>query len=129
MANGFIQRFKGKISAIQIFLQSPAGQMFQSVQTGIVAHAGGGQANGVPLTAMACFIATVGSAGDSLLLPAAVPGMELSVINQSSTVTGPNVFPQPGQTINALSANTAIAVAPQTVLMFYCGIAGAWWTK
>ena len=41
-------------------------------------------------------------------LPSAVPGMEISVINQSATATGPNVFPQSGQTINALSANTAI---------------------
>jgi hypothetical protein len=38
-------------------------------------------------------------------------------------------FPASGETINALAANTAIAVAPQTVLIFFCGIAGAWWTK
>jgi hypothetical protein len=100
-----------------------------SVQSGIVAHAGGGQGAAVPLTAMNCFIATVATAGDSVVLPPAMPGMEITVINQSATATGPNVFPSSGQTINALAANTAIAVAPQTVLIFWCGIAGSWWTK
>jgi hypothetical protein len=100
-----------------------------SYQTGITAHAGGGQGSAVPLTAMNCFIQTVVTAGDSVILPSAAPGMEITVINQSATATGPNVFPATGQSINALAANTAIAVAPQSVLIFFCGIAGAWWTK
>jgi hypothetical protein len=100
-----------------------------SVQTGIVAHAGGGQGAAVQLTAMNCFIQTVATAGDSVKLPPAKVGMEITVINQSATATGPNVFPATGETINALSANTAIAVAPQTVLIFFCGIQGTWWSK
>ena len=90
--------------------------------TGIVAHAGGGQANAVQLTAMNYFIATVATAGDSVKLPPAKVGMEIT--NQSATATGPNVFPASGETINALAANTAITVAPQSVLIFFCGIAG-----
>jgi hypothetical protein len=62
-------------------------------------------------------------------LPASKPGMEITVINQSATATGPNVFPATGENINALAANTAIAVPPQSVLIFFCGVAGAWWTK
>jgi hypothetical protein len=108
---------------------NPQGQILQSVQNAITAHSGGGQANAVQLNAMACFIATVAVAGDSVVLPHAQPGMEISVINQSATATGPNVFPATGETINALSANTAIAVGPQSILMFYCGVAGSWWTK
>ncbi len=54
-----------------------------SVQTGIVAHAGGGQGSTTPLTAMNCFVSTVASANDSLLLPPAKPDMEITVINQS----------------------------------------------
>lgn len=100
-----------------------------SVQTGIVAHAGGGQGSAVQLTAMNCFIATVATAGDSVKLPPAKPGMEITVINQSATATGPNAFPATGETINALAANTAIAIPPQTTMIFFCGIAGAWWTK
>ena len=78
---------------------------------------------------MNCFIATVATAGDSVKLPPAKVGMEITVINQSATATGPNVFPATGETINALAANTAIAVAPQTVLIFFCGIAGSRWSK
>lgn len=130
MASGFMQRFKGKIVAQLITMTSPNGQMLQSVQNGVVAHSGGGQALATPLTAMACFISTVAVAGDSLLLPMAVPGMELSVINQ--TANAPNIFPFPGQAINALGANASIpglASAQGGILMFYCGIAGQWWTK
>jgi hypothetical protein len=108
-----------------------AGNNFQTLSyaTGLTAHAGGGQGSATPLTGMLNFVSTVVTAGDSLLLPSAVPGMEVTVINQSSTATGPNVFPQSGQTINALAANTAIAVPPQSVMIFFCGISGAWWTK
>jgi hypothetical protein len=90
-----------------------------SVQTGIVAHAGGGQGSAIQLTAMNCFIATVATAGDSVKLPPSKPGMEITVINQSATATGPNVFPATDETINALAANTAIAVPPQTVMIFF----------
>lgn len=55
--------------------------------------------------------------------------MEVTVINQSATATGPNVFPQSGQTINALAANTATVVPPQTVMIFFRRVAGSWWPK
>lgn len=129
MANGFMQRFKGKIAAIQIAMQSPAGQILQSVQTGLVAHAGGGQANGTPLTAMACFVATAATTGDSVTLPVSVPGMEISLVVQNTTAATINVFPATGETINGGSANAAIAAAKQAITMFYCGVQGQWWTK
>jgi hypothetical protein len=128
MASGFMQRFKGKISAISLVMVSPNGQMFQSVQTNIAAVNPGAQGTATPLTAMACFIPTIPAGGSGVLLPLAVPGMELSVINQHATLAL-NAYPQSGQTINALSANTAISVVAQTITMFYCGIAGSWWTK
>jgi hypothetical protein len=56
-------------------------------------------------------------------------GMEVTVINQSATATGPNVFPATGETINSLAANTALAVAPSSVLIFFCGVAGSWWSQ
>jgi hypothetical protein len=65
----------------------------------------------VQLTAMNCFIATVATADDSVKLPPAKVGMEITVINQSATATGPNVFPASGESINALAANAAIAMA------------------
>jgi hypothetical protein len=47
----------------------------------------------------------------------------------AATDLAPRSPPSTGETINALAANAAIAVAPQTVLIFFCGIQGAWWTK
>jgi len=89
----------GIFSLRQIITGCEVLQQTLSVQTGIVAHAGGGQGAAVQLTAMKCFIATVATAGDSVKLPTAKVGMEITVINQSATATGPNVFPATGETI------------------------------
>jgi hypothetical protein len=101
-----------------------------SVQAGIVAHPGGGQANGVLLTAMNCFLSTVATGGDSVLLPPAQPGMQVTVINQ--TATSANVFPQVGSQINALGANNAFAVtggAQGSATIFYATSTTQWFTK
>lgn len=127
MATGFMQRFKGKIAAAIITLQSPLGQILQSFQPNLTAHAGGGQANGVLITAMQAFFSVVASAGDSARLTNALPGLEIAVINQ--TATSMNVFPAVGEQINGLAANTQVPVAGSTVTVFFCGVAGQWWTK
>lgn len=127
MASGFIQRFKGKIAASLITIAN-GGQILQSVQNSITAHSGGGQGSAVQLTGMACFITTVAASGDSVILPASVPGMEISVIN--TTPTNPAaVFPASGEKINNGSANASVNVAAASITMFYCGVAGMWWTK
>jgi hypothetical protein len=115
-----IDRIKGSsISGMNFYLCLP----------NITAHAGGGQALAVPLTAQNNFIAIVTTAGDSVVLPKAKAGMEITVINQSATLTGPNCFPFTGDTINTGAANAAVAIAPSTTLIFYCAVDGAWWTK
>src|SRR5258708_7284349 len=119
--SGFVDRGKGK---------SKSDQNFYSVQTGIVAFNAGGQASATPLTAQNCFVLTVGTGGtSSIKLPAAQAGMEITVINQSAAVGGAIVFPQTGETINGQAANASVTQAVTSVLIFYCGIQGAWWTK
>jgi hypothetical protein len=120
MPTGFTDRSKSK---------SRWDQSWYTVQPNITATAGGGQSGAVPLTAQNCFISVCATAGDSVKLPASQPGMEIAVINQSATLTGPNVFPFGTEQINALGASNPIAVAPSTVMIFYCGIAGQWFTK
>jgi hypothetical protein len=129
MTTGIMQRFKGKIAATLIIMQSPVGQILQSVQANITAHSGGGQANAVPLTAMACFISTGAVLTDSVVLPAAVPGMEISVIVQNIVAASVAVFPNGTDTINAGGAGASVAAVKNAVTMFYCGVAGQWWTK
>jgi hypothetical protein len=104
-------------------------QTFSSVDN-IIAHAGGGQGSATPLTAMQNLLGTVASGGDSVILPSAKVGMQLDVVNK--TATSANVFPATGETINGQAANTAVAVAggaQGSVTVFFCGTAGAWWTK
>jgi hypothetical protein len=57
--------------------------------------------------------------------------MEITVINQ--TANNAATFPATGETINGQSANTSVALptgsASGGVTIFFCGIAGSWWTK
>lgn len=98
-----------------------------SYQTGLTAHAGGGQPSAFPITTMLAQFTTVATAGDSAVLPVGITGMQITVVN--TTATSMNVFPATGGTINALAANTALAVTNAAPTIFYCTGPNAWWTK
>ena len=68
-------------------------QTFSAVD-GLVAHSGGGQASATPFTTMMNRIATCAIAGDSTLLPASSPGMNITVTNAG--IASCNVFPHRG---------------------------------
>lgn len=95
-----------------------------SAANGITARAGGGQANATALTKAINRVTTVGTAGDSVKLPAAKAGASIAVIN--STATSMNVFPQTGEDINDLGDNAAYAVAANKAVMFLCAVDGTW---
>lgn len=79
---------------------------------GITARAGGGQALGVPMTACLNRVTVVGSAGDSVVLPSAVGGQAITVINASATSM--NVFASnatPTDSINGTVGTSAYAIA------------------
>lgn len=97
------------------------------VTTGITAFAGGGQGSAVALTRECCFVSTVASANDSVKLPTPAAGMRVVVHNDGANSL--NVFPASGHTINALSANTAIAIASTASLEFWGRSATAWRSK
>jgi hypothetical protein len=48
------------------------------------------------------------------------------IVKNADTTDSMNVFPATGETINALSANAAYAVAATKCVMFVCGTAGKW---
>lgn len=100
----------------------------QSTANALTAHAGGGQGSATPITTMLAVFATVASAADSAVLPASVQGMTITVANNAAA-NSMNVFPATGDHINALGANTALAVAAGTITIFYCAVAGTWLTK
>lgn len=91
----------------------------------ITAHAGGGQGLAVPLTTVINRLTVVASAGDSVSLPKAAPGMQLVVIN-ATAATSANVFPFTGDQIEALGVNAAFALPGAKSATFYCTVAGQW---
>ncbi len=56
-------------------------QIFQSTQEGLTAHAGGLQPLATPIVSMCARFTTCATIGDSAILPAAMPGLEITVIN------------------------------------------------
>ena len=91
----------------------------------LTAHAGGGQAAALQLSASINRITTVATAADSVKLPASTPGMHCYVIN-AAAANSMNVFPATGDKINALAANAAFAVAANKTAHFICATAGTW---
>lgn len=96
-----------------------------SAADGIVAFAGGGQAGAVQIANMTTRVVTVGTAGDSVKLPPAVPGLMLMVIN-AAAANSMNVFPSTGQSINALGANAAFAQAANKIALFMAASPTQW---
>jgi hypothetical protein len=99
----------------------------QSYTDGLTARAGGGQNLAPIITTMMSRFTIVGTTADSTTLPVGVAGMNLTVINAAAS-NSMNVFPDTGSTINALSANTAFALAAGKTCVFVTTVAGAWHT-
>lgn len=113
-----------------------------STTDAITARAGGAQANAVLLTSAYNRVTVVASAGDSVKLPlcAAGPqnavgnGQPINTIGQIIYLTNADasdsmdVFPSTGDTINAVAANGAYAMAANKTAAFICASAGKWYS-
>lgn len=99
----------------------------------ITAHSGGTQAAAVPLTTKLNRVTVVAAGGDSVALPPALAGLVVKVVNAGGA-NSMNVFTfynagTPTDTINALSATTAFAIANATTVTFTCYTTGKWVTN
>lgn len=101
-------------------------QAFQSTQEGLTAHAGGGQALATPIVSMCARFTTVATLHDSSILPAATPGLEITVINAG--VAGMDVYPDVGSQINAGGANAPLTLGAAKSAIFFTTVAGTWHT-
>jgi len=101
-------------------------QDLTSAQNAITATAGGGQANAFQLSNHINRVTTVGTAADSVKLPYAVVGTDPIYVTNAAAANSMNVFPSSGDAINALSANTAFAVAANKTAIFICAVNGTW---
>lgn len=91
----------------------------------ITAHVGGGQGSATALTTAINRVTTVATAGNSVKLPAAIAGESIVVINAAAS-NSMDCFPASGEVINALAANTALAIAANKTVMFVCAVNGTW---
>jgi hypothetical protein len=100
------------------------GYMIQSVATGI--SAGGGiQPNAVPLTTDISVVSTV-STGTGVLLPTAVAGMMLTIINTSANSL--LVYPAIGGIINSQAVNAAFTQTAGNRLQYVATTGTQWYT-
>ena len=90
------------------------------------ANSGGAQAGATPVTTTIARFTTVGAAGYSCVLPAAVPGMVIVVINAG--VNSMACFPAGADQINSLAAAAAFTIPPGAVVNFTASVAGFWHT-
>ncbi len=103
-------------------------QLFQSTQEGLVAHAGGGQAGATPIVSMCARFTVVATTLDSAILPPAMPGLEITVINATpaANLTSLNIYPDVGSSINVGAANAPFALAGTKTVIFFTTAAGSW---
>jgi hypothetical protein len=100
----------------------------QSYATSITATAGGTRAAAIPLRAAINRIAVCATAADSVALPPAVGGQEVSIINGGAAAA--QVFAAVGtsDTINGVAAATGISLAAAGKAQFVSPGAGLWFT-
>ena len=99
--------------------------MDESYSGSVTAVAGGGQSALATITTTLTRIGTVATAGDSLTLPKAAPGLRYKVKNAAASNSA-NIFPFLGDQINALAVNSAFALASAKSAEFVCITAGIW---
>jgi len=105
-----------------------------SIQAGITARAGGGQATAVLVTAMQAQVSVCATGGDSIRLPPAQPGMEITIVNNGAASCNCFASSQAqggasgGDSMNG-TQNASAAIAATSVVIFYCFANGLWVSK
>ena len=100
---------------------------YETAQNGIVALAGGGQAAATQLTAQTSRVSTVATMGDSVKLPAAIPGLEVTVIHRG--VNDMQVFGLGSDVIDGQPAATGVSQMYNSTVFYICAVAGSWETE
>lgn len=102
--------------------------IFQASLDGLIAKAGGGQANATIIPAIGVVrFTTVTTAGDSAKLPAAQQGLDILVINHG--VNTMQVFGQPGDTIDDVASAVGVGQMADSVTLYTCVTTGTWYTE
>lgn len=118
--------FRGLVNVGDAWLGGDGFQgVLQSSADTLTAHAGGGQASALPLTAAINRVTTVGTAADSVRLPASQPGMTIVIINDAGA-NSLTVFGAGTDTIDGVATGTGNALAAAHRGYYFCPTAGIW---
>jgi hypothetical protein len=104
-----------------------SGFIFESFADNITAFAGGGQTGATPITTEVARVTTVATAGDSILLPPAVQGLTLMIINHGARSM--TVFGTGADMIDDQAAATGVTQMVNSVVIFLCTTAGRWYAN
>lgn len=118
----------------QQWLYALSGGQNQTFQSGITAHAGGGQTSAFQLPAGVALVEidTVATAGDSVALPQCLAGMMLYLRNAGGATLDvygnatTNPLSATSDTINGTAGSSAYTVSNNTNAIFFCAKNGAW---
>lgn len=94
--------------------------------TGITALAGGGRTGAPVLVLGSNEVTTVASGADSVVLPVAVPGSVVFVVNAGANAL--QLFANGSDTINGTAGATGISVANAKRIMCVAADVGQWYT-
>jgi hypothetical protein len=95
-----------------------------SIQTGVTAFSGGGQASATQLTKDFTNVTTVAAGNDSVKLMPAATGRRMVIKNNGANTL--DVYPSTGDSINALAANASHQIAAGATNDYKC-ISGTNW--
>lgn len=112
----------------------PGDYLIESAQSGITATAGGGQANAFQISTQTTRINTVATAGDSVKLPPAVPGLELMLTNRGLNpmqVYGSNNpdLANAIDTIDGQATTAGVSQMQNSLVIYTCSVTGLWETE
>lgn len=110
-----------------IIFSSPSSLLFESFTDNITAHAGGGQASAVALVSEINRVTTVTTAGDSVALPAAAPGLSVVLMNHGANAM--QVFGAGTDTINDVATATGVSQMAGSISIYACATSGKWYSE
>ena len=101
-----------------------------SAQDGITATAGGGQANAYQINAQNSRVTVVATAGDSVQLPPATPGLEIRLINHGANAMQVfGNFVSGVDTIDDQAFGTGVSQMANSLVIYACSVNGKWYTE
>lgn len=99
----------------------------ESASNTLTAHAGGGQTNALQLTSELNRITTVATAGDSVMLPAAVQGLTILIDNAGANQM--QVYGNGTDTINGVATATGVSQMAGSEVIYVCHGTGTWFAN